>query len=133
MKNVAGPPVEGEDFWGRETELQMLVDLLQEGRSVLLVAQRRIGKTSLMRETARRLQDQCLCLMVNVENCASTAEAITEISAETRQYAPAWEKAKQVFGNILKQGTQQIDSLQMGEIKATFRAGLAGVKLARQR
>ncbi len=65
--------------------------------------------------------------MVNVENCASTAEAITEISAETRQYAPAWEKAKQVFGNILKQGTQQIDSLQMGEIKATFRAGLAGV------
>ena len=46
MKNKAGPPVEGDDFFGREKELAYAWRKLQSGNSLLLAAPRRVGKTS---------------------------------------------------------------------------------------
>jgi len=48
MKNCVGPPVTGNDFFGREKEQRDFWRIL-ENDSVLLLAPRRIGKTSLMR------------------------------------------------------------------------------------
>lgn len=47
MKNTAGPPVMDEDFFDRETE-QRLVWSKLETNNLLLLAPRRVGKTSLM-------------------------------------------------------------------------------------
>ncbi len=47
-------PVTGEQFFGRETELRTLVS--NENTSYLIVGNRRMGKTSLMREAMRRLR-----------------------------------------------------------------------------
>ena len=49
MDNVMGPPVEGENFFGRENELRHVWELLKEGNNVLLLGPRRVGKTSMMR------------------------------------------------------------------------------------
>ena len=46
MKNKVGPPVEGEDFFGREKELQFAFNQIEDGNSLLLAAPRRVGKTS---------------------------------------------------------------------------------------
>ena len=49
--------VSGEDFFGRETELEILDERVREGTHTLLTAQRRMGKTSLVRELQRRLAE----------------------------------------------------------------------------
>lgn len=49
LRNLVGPPVQGEDFWGRAAELEQFVELLEGGENIALVAPRRVGKTSLMR------------------------------------------------------------------------------------
>ena len=46
MHNLIGKPAEGEDFFDRERELRQVWDRL-ETDNVLLLAARRVGKTSL--------------------------------------------------------------------------------------
>ncbi len=57
MKQV-GKPVTGYDFIGREKELALIIEYLKMGQSVVLVAPRRFGKTSLVLETLKRLKKQ---------------------------------------------------------------------------
>lgn len=47
MNNILGQPVEGDDFFNREEETDQLWRTLNEGNHVLLLAPRRVGKTSL--------------------------------------------------------------------------------------
>ncbi len=55
-----GKPVSGKDFIGREKELTMLMQYIKMGQSVVLVAPRRFGKTSLVLEALRRLNKEGL-------------------------------------------------------------------------
>lgn len=47
MRNIVGKPVYGDDFVGREADLDQIQALL-ESDNILLLAPRRVGKTSLM-------------------------------------------------------------------------------------
>jgi hypothetical protein len=55
LQQGLGNWVDDDRFFNRDNEIRLLSEKLMEGASVLLVAQRRIGKTSLMRETSRRM------------------------------------------------------------------------------
>lgn len=46
MKNIIGPPVTGENFFGREKELKYGWTLIEDGNNLMLPSPRRIGKTS---------------------------------------------------------------------------------------
>lgn len=48
MKNIAGQPVRGNDFFERPTLLRQFQQKIKSGSSVLISAPRRVGKTSLM-------------------------------------------------------------------------------------
>lgn len=125
--NTVGPPVEGGDrFWNREDDLRLLTERLDEGNHVLLLAQRRMGKTSLLREVARRLSNRYTCLFVDVQKCDSAADVIAAIGVATRQYAGLWQHTKATFGNILKAAGDKIDSLQISDVTVHLRAGMAG-------
>ena len=50
--------VEGDKFWDRELEIEFLKERIDEGAHILLIAQRRIGKTSLMRELSRIIRNK---------------------------------------------------------------------------
>ena len=52
MDNIAGPPVEGDNFFGREADINALRALL-EHHDLLLLGPRRIGKTSIARALMR--------------------------------------------------------------------------------
>ncbi|MCP4213132.1 MAG: ATP-binding protein [bacterium] len=52
-----GPWVENERFWNREAEIESLIQRLNEGANILITAPRRIGKTSLIRETENRIKE----------------------------------------------------------------------------
>jgi uncharacterized protein len=125
LTKTVGSYVEGDRFWGRERELTLFIKDLDAGANILLVAQRRIGKTSLMHQVSRQIQDRYLCLHVDLEQSGSAADAIAELSAATRQDAKLWDKTKKIFGNIL-QSIDKVDSLQVAGLKIALRGGLTG-------
>lgn len=58
MKLQAGKPVIGKDLIGREKEADLIKELLLQGQSVVLIAPRRFGKTSLALEVLSRLKKE---------------------------------------------------------------------------
>ncbi len=52
----AGKPVTGPDFVGRDKELALLIEYLKMGQSVVIIAPRRFGKTSLVLEALQQLK-----------------------------------------------------------------------------
>lgn len=116
--------VVGERFWDREAELALLAEYLSEGAHVLISAPRRIGKTSLMRETARRFGDRYLCLHVDLQKSSSAADAVAELSLATKPHASAWERTKELFSNVLDQVAGRVESVSLEDVAITLRSGL---------
>lgn len=110
----------GDRFWDREPELEMLSERLREGAHLLITAPRRIGKTSLMREAARRFEREFLFLYIDLQKAQSAADAIAEIATTARPHASLWEKTKGVFKNL----GNSIESLKVGELNIKLRGGL---------
>ena len=46
--NQTGPPVRGGDFYDRETFIPQLWERISDGANILLLAPRRVGKSSVM-------------------------------------------------------------------------------------
>lgn len=61
--------VEGSRFFNRDIELAALVERVRDGTHALVTAQRRMGKTSLVRELLRSLEQtgKCQTVFVDVE------------------------------------------------------------------
>jgi hypothetical protein len=121
LKLGGGNWVVGERFWDREAELALLIERLADGANLSIVAPRRIGKTSLMREAARRLEDQFLCLHVDLQKAHSAADTIVELSVAAHPCTPLWEKTKSVFHNVL---SGAVESIKIDELSITLRSGL---------
>ncbi len=126
LKMGLGNWVEGDRFWGREADLKIFVSRIDAGAHQLLIAQRRMGKTSLMKETARRLQDRYLSIFLDLQKCSSAPDAIVELSLAVHPYKPLWNKLTRVFGNVFDRFRENVDSINLGEIGISLRAGLAG-------
>ena len=124
LKMGQGKVVTGECFWGREQEKKLFIQRLDDGAHQLLVAQRRMGKTSLMAEVAALIADRYVCLFVDLQKCRSAADAIVELSLKVRPYANLWQKTTAVFENVLGRITGGVEDIQMGDIGVTLRSGL---------
>ncbi len=124
MKRALGNWVVGEDFWDREAELALLIEYLEEGGNVLLTAPRRIGKTSLMREAARRLDKKYICMHVDLQKAHSPADAIVELSLATRPYLSLWAKTTNLFGSVLEKLGDKVESLRLDQLTVTLRSGI---------
>src|SRR5579864_6796305 len=92
LKRATGNWVVGDRFWDREVEMALFKERLAEGAHLLLTAPRRIGKTSLLKETARRMEGEFLCLYVDLEKAESPADAVVELSLAAHQYRPTWNR-----------------------------------------
>lgn len=81
MNNIAGPPVEGDDFFGREQAVAALRDLL-EHHDVLLLGPRRIGKTSAARRILAGIRAEgWRAIEVNVAACQDERGLIDKLRA----------------------------------------------------
>lgn len=58
MNLNVGKPVTGSELIGRENEVKEIINTLKAGQSVVLIAPRRFGKTSIMTEVLNRLSSQ---------------------------------------------------------------------------
>ena len=118
--------VDGDRFFNREQELQVLRDRVQHGTHTLLTAQRRMGKTSLVRELLRRLAEekQFETIFVDLEAADTPADAIAEIAACSRSVSGAWGKIKSGFENVLQGAVDLIDTITVSEVRVKLRAGI---------
>jgi len=122
LKQAVGNVVTGDRFWDRETDLELLTNKINEGANILLVAQRRIGKTSVLKELLERLKERYACLFVDLQQAQRSEEAITELSKAIHSHRTLWDKTKEAFANVL----ERVEEVDLGEVGVKIRSGLTG-------
>ena len=126
LKKAGSNWVDGDRFFDREAELDVFRARVQNGTHTLLTAQRRMGKTSLVRELLRRLADEghFETVFVDLEDATTAADAVVEIGVESRHVHGAWDRIKAGFTNILGGIEERIDTLSVAEVRVKLRAGI---------
>ena len=82
MRNIIGQAVLGDDLYGRDYELDRLWENLEQGEHILMLAPRRVGKTSLMLELHRAPRENWEVIYVDVEGDDGPADCVASILAE---------------------------------------------------
>jgi hypothetical protein len=127
LTQANGNWVKGEDrFWNREQEIELFIERLDEGANLYLIAQRRIGKTSLMREVENRIDDDYICLQLDLQKAKTPEDVIVELSVATHEYASLWTKTRETFSNILSGTTESLQALQLDQLRVEIKDGLLG-------
>ena len=81
MRNVTGPPVMGDDLYGRQQEIERLWARLDGGEHMLMLAPRRVGKTSLMLELHRDPYANWEVVYVDVKGGQGAADFVAHVLA----------------------------------------------------
>ena len=118
--------VDGDRFFDREIELQALTERVRDGTHTLLTAQRRMGKTSLVRELLRRLEDEgeFATVFVDLEGANDAADAMAEIAIQAKPVQSAWDRIRDGFANHLKDIGGHIEEIGFADLKVKLRAGI---------
>ena len=126
LKKAGSNWVDGERFFDRKDELRLLADRVRNGTHTLLTAQRRMGKTSLVRELLRRLSaaGDFETVFVDLEDAGSAADAVAEIAVQSRPARRAWSRIKDGFANVLRGVGERIDTVSVAEVRVKLRAGI---------
>ena len=122
--------VGGDNFFDREIELEVLEERVRDRPHTLLTAQRRMGKTSLVRELLRRLGEtnELETVFVDLESAMNAADAVTDLSIGAKSVRGVFDQIKANFANLLKEVSIQIDELSISELRVKLRAGIgAGI------
>ncbi len=126
MRKAGGNWVVGDGFFNRGTEIESLTERVRDGTHTLLTAQRRMGKTSLVRELLRRLDDEGTfeTIFVDLEAASAPADAIAEIAFQAKAAQGAWHRIRQLFKNVLPQETEVSGKVAGTELRVKLRAGV---------
>ena len=126
MQKAIGNWVDGDNFFNREVELLTLIERIQEGTHTLLAAPRRMGKTSLVRELLRQLEDsgQHETIFVDLESAVTPADAVAEIAFQSRVIKGAWGWIKQRFANVSLPDTEISACVPGMDLKMKLRASV---------
>ena len=119
--------VEGPDrFFNRDAELEALAERVRDGTHTLLTAQRRMGKTSLVRELLRRLRADggFETVFVDLEDAADAPDAVAAIGAEAKSASGALRRIGTLFANALQGVVETIDELSLADVRVKLRAGV---------
>ena len=115
MESKLGSWVAGENFFDRETELVILETRVSERNHVVLSGQRRMGKTSLLRELGRRLENKSwIALFVDVENARSAEDVIAAIASATFPHRPLISRIRNGMKDWFADNVEEIDIQSFG-------------------
>ncbi|WP_419949025.1 hypothetical protein [Candidatus Palauibacter sp.] len=125
LRKAGGNWVEGDRFFDREVEIEALTERVSDGVHTLVTAQRRMGKTSLVRELLRRLRDQgdFATVFVDLEDAATAADAVVEIAAAAREVRSTWGRMRDWIGQSSSAAVDRIDELGTSDLRVKLRPG----------
>ena len=100
MHNITGVPVTGDDFFGREKELQYAWKRIESGNNLILPSPRRVGKTSF----ALKLLDIAKengwnVISINLERLTSEHQFVEALIDELKNLS-WWQKVKEKGNNL---------------------------------
>lgn len=122
MRLSTGRWVVGDDLFGREKELEILDSRVRERNHVLLSGQRRMGKTSVLRELGSRLEkDGWIFLFVDVEGATCPQDAISYIAQASFPYRAI---ATRFMENLRHWFNDTFEEMSASKFGLKFRAGL---------
>ena len=126
LRKAGGNWVAGDRFFDREVEIEALIERVEDGIHTLVTAQRRMGKTSLVRELLRRLEEHgdLEPVFVDLEDCSTAADAVVEIAAASRHIRGLWTRLKTWVGRSSTSTMDRIDELGVSELRVKLRAGI---------
>lgn len=124
LEKTLGSPVEGKKFFNREHKLEVLSERVREGNHTLLVGQRRMGKTSVVRELLRRLEEtgEFATVFVDFEDAQSPEETVVELATESRRLRGAWGRVERAFENVATTASRRIDEVGVSEFRVKLRS-----------
>ena len=67
MAIIAGQAVRGDNFWDRPYLMEDIIDIIENSGHILLVAPRRVGKTSLMYRVLDTMGEEYIVIYINTE------------------------------------------------------------------
>ena len=126
LKKAGANWVDGDRFYDREVDLEALMERVRDGTHTLLTAQRRMGKTSLVRELLRGLaaDGEFEPIFVDLEAANTSEDAVTEIAIQSRHAHVAWGRIKSGFVNVLRELGDRVDTVSLSDVQVKLRAGI---------
>ena len=130
MRSSTGRWVSGENFFDRHRELRVLETLVQDRNHVLVTGQRRMGKTSVLRELGRRLESKgWVFLFADIEGAKCSEDAIAAIA---RAIHPVRSIASRFAIGMQRWLGDNIEEISALEFAVKIRAGLNAGSWQRQ-
>ena len=116
----------GDRFFDREAEIDALRERVENGTHTLLTAQRRMGKTSLVRELLHRLDDegQFATVFVDLEAAMDGADAVAEMAIQAQSVQSIWRRIQTWSANRLGDIRDNVEEVGVSELKVRVRAGM---------
>ena len=112
--------VEGDRFFDRAADLQALERRVDNRAHTLLTAQRRMGKTSLIRELFRRFEEsgKYRGVFVDLEAARNPEDAVTEIAVQCWKQQSIWRHVRRVFGDL----AASVDEVSIANLRIRLRS-----------
>lgn len=125
MKLSTGGWVSGADFFDRESELRLLQGRVLDHNHVLLTGQRRMGKTSLVRELGRNLEDEgWVFLFADVEGATCPEDVVAEIANAAHPVRSIASRFINSMAHVLDDAVEEVSAMDFRvKIRAGMRAG----------
>ena len=121
MRSATGRWVSGNDFFDRELELKVLETHIQDGNHILLTGQRRMGKTSIVQELGRRLEEKhWIFIFTDVEGATCAEDAIADIAQAVHPVRSILSR----FANGMRRWIDNIEEVSALDFRVKVRAGL---------
>ena len=120
ISNKIGPPVEGDDFFGREKEIRLANRLLDRRHSLLLSAPRRIGKSSLAKKLLDEKKKQgWKCVYIDLEE-TNTEDGFLRLVIDTFSSNGIWKHVVSEAAQKLTSVFSKIEKVSIGPFEFNF-------------
>lgn len=106
MQNIVGKPVRRENFLRRQEEIDLLWEQLED-HNLLLLAPRRVGKTSLLLHLCDEPKKGWACIFVNVEAVGDEQQFFDLLAGEIREA-----RGESRVGRILRETSKVFHQLK---------------------
>ncbi|WP_423928668.1 hypothetical protein [Candidatus Palauibacter sp.] len=126
MKSSTGRWVSGDDFHDRAEELALLESRVRDGNHMVLTGQRRMGKTSVLRELGDRLtKEGWVFLFADVEGATTEEDVIASLAEAVHAIRPIARLVSPIgMRRWFRDRFRSIDRISAKEFALHFRSGL---------